>query len=81
MFRDRASSCELRPEEAGLVLVDPDPDRARRLHPVVVDVLGTRGPTPITSATLKAIARTWSGSGPLTRYWSGHPTGGPSSSG
>ena len=23
--------------------------------------------------------RTWSDSGPLTRYWSGHPTGGPSS--
>ena len=30
-------------QEARLVLVDPDPDRARRLHPVVVDVLGTGG--------------------------------------
>jgi 4-alpha-glucanotransferase len=29
---------------------------------------------PISSATLNAIARTWSGSSPLTRYCTGHPT-------
>ena len=34
-----------------------------------------------TCASLSAISRTWPRSGPLTRYCTGHPTGGPSSSG
>ena len=34
-----------------------------------------------TCARSSAIARTTDGSGPLTRYWIGQPTGGPSSSG
>ena len=40
VFRAWARSCELKPRRRRLVLVDPDPDRARRLHPVVVDVPG-----------------------------------------
>ena len=35
----------------------------------------------MTSARRSAIARTWERSGPLTRYCTGQPTGGPSSSG
>ena len=39
------------------------------------------GSVAITCARSNAIARTWSMSGPLTRYCTGQPTGGPSSSG
>ena len=42
-FRARARFLRAQAQEAGLVLVDPDPDRARRLHPVVVDVRGAGG--------------------------------------
>ena len=43
--------------------------------------LRTPAVAPSRSATCKAIARTPCGSGPLTRYFTGQPTGGPSSSG
>jgi hypothetical protein len=39
------------------------------------------GSVATTCASLSAISRTWSMSGPLTRYCTGQPTGGPSSSG
>ena len=39
------------------------------------------GSRPSTSASRSAIDRTWERSGPLTRYCTGQPTGGPSSSG
>ena len=40
-----------------------------------------RGSVPTTLARSSAMRRTSSGSGPDTRYCSGQPTGGPSSSG
>ena len=42
-FTARARFLRAHAQETGLILVDPDPDRAARLHPVVVDVRGAGG--------------------------------------
>jgi len=39
VFSETARVLRVQANQASLVLVDPDPDRPRRLHPVVVDVL------------------------------------------
>ncbi len=44
-------------------------------------VRSVSGLAETTWASSRAIERTTDGSGPLTRYWTGQPTGGPSSSG
>ena len=67
-------------ERARPVLVDLDADRLARLVPVVVDVARVGVPADHLREGLGQLARL-SASGPLTRNFSGQPTGGPSSSG
>ena len=66
VFTAVASCCELSPREAGLVLVDLDPECARRLHPVVIDVLCTGGGPDLRSDFECDLAH-------LARLWSAHP--------
>ena len=68
------------PEQPRLVLVDADTRPARRLDPVEVDVhrVGIGGDD---LAELQRDVAHLATSGPLTRYCTGQPTGGPSSSG
>ena len=52
-----------------------------RLDPIEIDRAAARSSAATICASRKAISRTSFTSGPLTRYCTGHPTGGPSSSG
>ena len=67
-------------EQARLVLVDADADLARRLDPVEIDRLGI-GAAGHDLGQVERDRAHLRGSGPLTRYCTGQPTGGPSSSG
>ncbi len=66
-------------ELAGAVLVDLDPHRLGLLAPVEVMVSAAPGVPERRPATCCAKSRAWSMVLPVTRYWTGQPTGGPSS--
>ena len=74
-------ACRAEAEQARLVLVDAHAQLPRRLDPVEIDPPRAGRPRRRPAASRKAMSRTSSMSGPLTRYCTGQPTGGPSSSG
>ncbi len=65
---------------ARLVLQDVDLDDARRLHPVEQDMIEVRIGAHNAGELLREDSRTLAMSGPLSRYCTGRPTGGPTSS-
>ena len=79
-FSTAASDCELRPSRrASSWSISMRTWRAGSFQSKLMRRVS--GLVAITWASPSAISRTWSMSGPLTRYCTGQPTGGPSSSG
>ena len=77
----RGQRLRTEPQQPRLVLVDVDPDHPRRLHPVEIDVPRVRSRSTRSARAATRCRAPRSMSGPLTRYWTGQPTGGPSPSG